>query len=575
MSPRTYSSRFAAEATSGRDHERLALALLVSLLIHMLLLSLTFGVEGRGLPGFGFPWRDRRIDAPALGVVLVSTRTAAVEPAVASVVEPSPPTSIDRSVASKPARTPSVGTAPVRREEAVPTAPPARIAAEARSKKSAGVRPAAPAAPAHPDGIDRAAPAQVEDPAVVDVAKSDPPASVGRTDPPAPTPVIAVAPSTSMPETVTSTLEGGDAAREGARGAAERTEAQRQEVARQEEAARLDAARLDAEREDAAQRAAAELEAQRQEAARQEEAARLEAVRLAAEREEAARQTAAQLEAQRQEAARQEEAARLEAVRLAAEREEAARRTAAQLEAQRQEAARQEEAARLEASRLEAARLAAEREEAARRTAAELEARRQEVARQKEAERLEAARREAEREEAVRLAAARQEAARISAEQEETARREAVRRAIGRQLDEEAAQREKASAGGLPSSLPLSLSTARRIRLWGRADPNVEVIRYAEAWERKIQSNTSADTVREVARQPHTHPMVTVAIRSDGSVESVTFVLSSGVAEVDEKIRRIVQSHQHYAAFPPALARDVDVIEIRRTWYFDASVRLY
>ena len=121
----------------------------------------------------------------------------------------------------------------------------------------------------------------------------------------------------------------------------------------------------------------------------------------------------------------------------------------------------------------------------------------------------------------------------------------------------------------------LSLSTARRVRLWGRTDPNAELIQYAEAWERKIQLNTPVDTVREVAKRLRINPMVTVAIRSDGSVESVTFVLSSGMPEVDEAIRRIVQSHEHFQAFPPALAREVDVIEIRRTWYFDTAVRFY
>ncbi|HJW53303.1 MAG TPA: energy transducer TonB [Burkholderiaceae bacterium] len=119
------------------------------------------------------------------------------------------------------------------------------------------------------------------------------------------------------------------------------------------------------------------------------------------------------------------------------------------------------------------------------------------------------------------------------------------------------------------------MSTARRARLWGRGDPNVELVLYAEGWARKIQSSTPVETVREVAKKPHTHPMLTVAIRSDGSVESVTFVISSGVAEVDEAIRRIVQSHEHYQAFPPALAREYDVIEIRRTWHFDDAVRLY
>jgi hypothetical protein len=76
------------------------------------------------------------------------------------------------------------------------------------------------------------------------------------------------------------------------------------------------------------------------------------------------------------------------------------------------------------------------------------------------------------------------------------------------------------------------------------------------------------DMIREAAQQPHTHPLVTVAIRSDGSVESVTFVQSSGVAAIDDAIRRIVQSQTPYQAFPPALAREWDVIEIRRTWYF-------
>jgi hypothetical protein len=147
---------------------------------------------------------------------------------------------------------------------------------------------------------------------------------------------------------------------------------------------------------------------------------------------------------------------------------------------------------------------------------------------------------------------------------------------MGRQLDEEAARRDAASTpAGLPSTLPPSWSTARRARLWGRSDPNVELIQYAEAWARKIHFNTAADMVRDVANRPHTNPLVTVAIRSDGSVESVTFDLSSGVAEIDEAIRRIVQSQTPYQAFPPALAREFDVIEIRRTWHFDSAVRLY
>jgi hypothetical protein len=115
----------------------------------------------------------------------------------------------------------------------------------------------------------------------------------------------------------------------------------------------------------------------------------------------------------------------------------------------------------------------------------------------------------------------------------------------------------------------------RRGRLFGRTDPNAELILYAEAWARKIELNTTFDMVREAAKRTHRDPLVTVAIRSDGYVESVTFVMSSGVAEIDEAIRRIVQSQVPYQAFPPGLAREFDVIEIRRTWLFDMAIRLY
>jgi hypothetical protein len=35
-----------------------------------------------------------------------------------------------------------------------------------------------------------------------------------------------------------------------------------------------------------------------------------------------------------------------------------------------------------------------------------------------------------------------------------------------------------------------------------------------------------------------------------------------------------VEGHRPYPAFPPALAGEADVIEIRRTWHFDTAVRL-
>ena len=176
----------------------------------------------------------------------------------------------------------------------------------------------------------------------------------------------------------------------------------------------------------------------------------------------------------------------------------------------------------------------------------------------------------------MRAEAVRVEAVRVEAAQAAAARREALLRVIGQQLNEEAARRDAAAAAaGLASpTLPAS-SSARRGRLFGRTDPNAELILYAEAWSRKIELNMGFDLVRDLAKQPHADPLVTVALRSDGSVESVSFVRASGVAALDDAIRRIVHSQAPYPAFPPGLAREFDVIEVRRTWYFDLAVRLY
>jgi TonB family protein len=97
---------------------------------------------------------------------------------------------------------------------------------------------------------------------------------------------------------------------------------------------------------------------------------------------------------------------------------------------------------------------------------------------------------------------------------------------------------------------------------------------YAETMSRKIEMNMTLDMVRDIVKQRHVPPTVTVAVRADGTVEKVTFVVSSGVPAIDEAIRKVVASQAPYGAFPPALARQYDVVEIRRTWIFDTAIRL-
>ena len=539
------------------EQRRLTHALLLSLVIHALLLSLTFGGQGRWLPGFGFPWQDRRIEAPDLRVVVVPAQRTAVEPVVAPVADASRHAGVERPVAGGPAPTPSVSRAPTPRPTAAAIMPEATPGAQANPSAEAASGPAPAQMPLRADRAGDTAPAPAPlpipapaplpipapipapaAPAVIALARTDEATWVVPAAPAMSTPVIAAAPKASGPEPVMPSLrDAGDAARA-------RIEQEARE--RAVELAKLDRSKQEGERQ------AEQLEAARQDAARQE-AARAENARLEAERQEAARVEAARVEAARVEAARVN-AAQVEAAQVEAARVEAARAKAAQVEAARVEAARIE-AAQVEAAQVEAARVEAARVEAA----------------QAEAARVEAA-----QVEAAPIEAARIEAARVNVAQEAAAKREAVLRAIGRQLDEEADRREAATAAArLSPSLGPSSSSVRRYRLFGRSDPNAELILYAEAWSRKIHLNMTFDMVRDAAKQPHADPLVTVAIRSDGSVESVTFVQSSGVAALDEAIRRVVHSQTPYQVFPPGLAREYDVIEIRRTWYFDTAIRLY
>jgi hypothetical protein len=315
-----------------------------------------------------------------------------------------------------------------------------------------------------------------------------------------------------------------------------------------------------------AQREATRQEQLRQDAARAEQTARSEAARMEVERSELARQEGLRREALQKERARQDEKAQQETARQELERAEAARLEAGRKEATRQEQTRQ---AQLEAARqvqLDVARQDAIKQEAARRDAVKQEAARQDAIGQESA-----------RQDAVKQEAARQERARQEQAQRERAEQEAKReerlRAIGKQLDEEAAQRDAALNRPSRTLLP-TVSSLRRGWLFGRADPNADLVLYAEAMSRKIEMNMTFDMVREAVKQPHAQPMVTVAIRADGSVEKVTFVVSSGVAAIDEAIRKVVASQAPYPAFTPALARQYDVIEIRRTWIFDIAIRL-
>ena len=77
-------------AAPGAGRTRLAGAVLVSLVVHLLLLGLSFGGQEWGLPGFGLPWRERRVEVPTVQVILAPAR-----PAVDAAALPEPATAAE------------------------------------------------------------------------------------------------------------------------------------------------------------------------------------------------------------------------------------------------------------------------------------------------------------------------------------------------------------------------------------------------------------------------------------------------------------------------------------------------
>lgn len=344
--------------------------------------------------------------------------------------------------------------------------------------------------------------------------------------------------------------------------------------------------------------------AQEQEAAyRQHEIQKLE--QEARQRDEAQRRAAELQTLQKQE--RQQEEARMQEQRLAMEREErlkaeeSARQQAAlalQKHAEEQQKREQEEAARraLELAarqREEQDRLDAERRV---RQAAELLAKKQdeEAARERERQR-----------QAEELLARERERALVARQKTE------AEAANARQPDPELVLGDASPSGNVRSTdlpvLPRNLMGGglagraleqarrpdllqddvpptpqpdggdpprRRASLFGKTDHDVGLMMYVESWRLKIERNGNLNYPQSSVDKAHGDPVVTVAIRSDGSVEDVVIHRSSGRPELDEAVRRIVRINARYSAFPPELARRYDVIEIRRAWNFDERLRI-
>lgn len=99
---------------------------------------------------------------------------------------------------------------------------------------------------------------------------------------------------------------------------------------------------------------------------------------------------------------------------------------------------------------------------------------------------------------------------------------------------------------------------------------------YLEAWRKKVERIGNLNYPDEAVRRHLSGSLVLhVAVRANGTIEQVQILRSSGHKVLDDAAKRIVRLAAPYAPFPPSIRKDVDVLDITRTWQFSNSNSLF
>jgi periplasmic protein TonB len=98
---------------------------------------------------------------------------------------------------------------------------------------------------------------------------------------------------------------------------------------------------------------------------------------------------------------------------------------------------------------------------------------------------------------------------------------------------------------------------------------------YEEDWRTKVERVGSINYPAEARGKYYGNLRLTVTIRPDGTVESIDLDRSSGLKILDAAAFKIVRMAMPFAAFPPDIRRDTDLLIITRTWFFGQGDKIW
>ncbi len=99
---------------------------------------------------------------------------------------------------------------------------------------------------------------------------------------------------------------------------------------------------------------------------------------------------------------------------------------------------------------------------------------------------------------------------------------------------------------------------------------------YLEAWRKKVERVGNLN-YPDAARRKKLYGdlLLHVAVRADGSVAEIQVLRSSGHKILDDAAVRIVRLAAPFAPFPEEIRKEVDILDITRTWQFLSNNRLF
>jgi protein TonB len=149
-------------------------------------------------------------------------------------------------------------------------------------------------------------------------------------------------------------------------------------------------------------------------------------------------------------------------------------------------------------------------------------------------------------------------------------------------------------AGAQPSGRDLADLTLAAMRLQAQIDRQIEqyqkrprkqfiganaaeyrFAQYEEDWRVKIERVGTLNYPAEARGRLYGNLRLTVTIRPDGSVDSIELDRSSGLKVLDAAAFKIVRMATPFAAFPPDIRRDTDLLVITRTWFFGQGDKIW